>query len=371
MGTLNVTGPAPAGAPAPHERYQIRAEEDVGAARRAVGRMSARAGLPRGPAELAATELATNILRHAGADGFLLCQPGEGCLELLAADRGPGFGPGLGPGPGLRPGLGLGAAGLPPPGPAPGPGPRPFLPGSGAGLGVGLASVQRLATEFDSYSRPAGTVILARFGDPRRSSPDLARWGAVNVPLGGTGDSGDGWLVITDGRRLAALVVDGLGHGPAAAAAARAAAAALARRPVTEPSRSVIQAHEAMRGTRGGVLGLAVTDPIAGELTYAGVGNISGWVLHGGTRQGLLSREGTAGTQERPPHPHVMRVRWAAGATLILASDGIRTLRDLGSYTGLWQHDPALAACVLYRDHDRGTDDGCVLVVQDTRRSQP
>jgi anti-sigma regulatory factor (Ser/Thr protein kinase) len=352
MGAVNVTGPAAARSPAPHQRYPIRAEEDIGAARRATGRMAAVAGARRGDAEIVATELSTNILRHAGGNGYLLCQAGEGWLELIAVDHGPG----------LRPGD------LLPPAET---GPRPLVPGTGGGLGIGLASVRRLASQFDYCTGPSGTVVLARFGDPHRSWQHLAQWGAVDVPLGGTGDSGDDWHVTTGEGHLAALVVDGLGHGPAAAAASSAAVAALAGRPVTDPGLFVVQAHEAMLGTRGGVLGIAVINAATGELAYAGAGNISGWVLHDRKSHGLLSREGTAGTQARPPRPHVTRLPWPPGATLILASDGIRTLRDLPSQAALWSHDPSVAAAVLYRDHARGTDDGCVLVVQDTRRGEP
>lgn len=359
MDTLS--GPPPDRFPAPHLRCPVKTDEDVGAARRAAGRLAAAAGLGPGEAELTASELATNILRHARADGYLLLQAGEGYLDLIAADHGPGLGPGGPPPPAAIPRL------------------------SGPGLGIGLAAVRRQADEFDYWSGPDGTVILARFGDPRRSWAGMARWGAVNVPLGGAGPSGDGWLVAGDRSRLALLVADGLGHGPGAAAASRAAVAAVAGLAAAglaaaTPADLVLAAHEAMRGTRGGVLGAAVIDPARGELAYAGVGNISGWVLppgggqHGGRqhggRQGLVSREGTAGTQARSPRPFESRLPWPPGATLILTSDGIRTLRDLPSYPRLARHDPAVAAAVLYRDHERGTDDATVLVVQDVRHGQ-
>jgi anti-sigma regulatory factor (Ser/Thr protein kinase) len=341
----------PARPPAAHQRYPVRTEEDAGAARRAAGRMAEAAGISPADVQLAAAELASNIVRHAGGDGYLLCQAGAGYLELIAADHGPGLGAGSIPS----------AAAVP----------RPHVPGSGSGLGVGLGAVRRLAAAFDWYSGPDGTVILARFGEPRLSRSGFARWGAVNVPLGGAGDSGDSWLVAAgeDGH-LTVMVADGLGHGPAAAAASAAAVSAVAAQPASDPGLALARAHEAMRGTRGGVLGIAMISPAAGELAWAGAGNIAGWLLHGGRRDGLLSREGTAGTQARPPRPHVIQLPWPAGATLILASDGMRTMHHLDSLAGLRAHDPSVAAAVLHRDHERKTDDACVLVVQDTRAGQ-
>lgn len=337
--------------PAPHQRYPARGEADAGAARHAVGQLADAAGVTRGAAETIAAELATNIWRHADGNGYLLCHAGEGFLEIVACDHGPGL-----------------PAGTFPPAPT---APRPAPPENGDGPGAGLDSVGRLSSWSGCWTGPAGTVLATRLGDPRRSLDRVARWGAVNVPRGGTGESGDNWLVTTADARLAALVVDGLGHGPQAATAARAAVDALATGPATDPELSLARAHEAMRATRGGVLGVAVIDPAAGNLVYAGTGNITGWVLARGRRHGLLSREGTVGTHEHRPRPYVTRVPWSPGTTLILASDGLRTLRGLDSFPGLWRLDPALAAAVLYRDFGRDSDDACVLVVRDTRQDAP
>ncbi|MFD8396559.1 SpoIIE family protein phosphatase [Streptomyces sp. NPDC059680] len=333
--------------PSPHQRYRIRTELDVGVVRRAAGRMAAAVGARPDVVRLAVAELASNILRHASGDGYLLLWPGAGCMELIAADHGPGLGP---------------DAILP----AAVRHPRPLIPGRG--LGIGLAAVRRLATQFDCFSTPDGAVILARFGDPPRSWPGLARWGAINLPLGDTGDSGDGWLVKThDSGHLTAMVVDGLGHGAVASWAASAATSSVAERAVTDPGLALVRAHEAMRGTRGGVLGIAVIDAAASDLAWAGAGNIVGWILHNGKRVGLLSFQGAVGIQAQPPRPRVVHFSWPPGATLILASDGIHTLHHLESYAGLWTHDPSVAAAVLHRDCERTTDDACVLVIQDTR----
>jgi anti-sigma regulatory factor (Ser/Thr protein kinase) len=339
---------------ADHRRQDVRVEEDAGALRRAAARMAAgRAGVRAGEAELVATELATNIVRHAAPGGYVLYRPVEDGIELLAVDRGPG----------LRRLAGWRSWASPEDERAPAP------PLRGGGLGVGLRGVERIASTFDLYStRGAGTVVLARLGERRRHRAASFRWGAVNVPVTGDGDSGDGWAVTGDGH-LAAVVVDGLGHGEAASLASRAAIAAFAEGPVNDLEDFVRRAHEAMLGTRGGVVGVCSIDPVRDQLTYAGVGNVAGRVLLGGASHSLLSREGVLGTQATAPRARLARYRWGPGAALVLASDGLRSQWDPRSYPGLLAHDPGVVAAALQRDHGRSTDDATVLVVQDLRRA--
>lgn len=342
----------------PHRRHLVREEEDVGALRRAVSDLAARGGtVPAADAALVATELGTNLLRHATSGGYVLVRPMTDGIELVAVDHGPGM---------LRSDI------ADPAGPSMDPGmwrrdrpSRPLGLGLGLGLGVGLAGVKRLASTFDVYStKPEGTVVLARLGSdlPR---PGRWRWGAVNVAYADEEESGDGWAVLTDGS-LAALVVDGLGHGPAAAEASRAAISVFARQERVDPVAFVATAHAAMRGTRGGVLAVCVIDPEREEVSHVGVGNITTRVV--GTRRcTLAAREGSIGTQLAAPKARLEHHRWEAGATLIMASDGLRSQWDPASYPGLLRHDPVVVAAVLERDFGRGTDDATVLVVRDAR----
>jgi anti-sigma regulatory factor (Ser/Thr protein kinase) len=354
-----------------HRRHEVAAEEDVGAVRRAVAAQAARLpGLPAGDAELVATELATNILRHSRG-GYVLHRENAGGIELIAVDR--GCDPAAAP-PYPR------TAGE---GPAVGTVPRPVLfGGSGrGGLGVGLAAVQRRAAMLDWYATEAGAVVLvelrpavdgestaaATVGD---STVPRWRWGAVEVPYADGGESGDAWAVSEKDGRLAVLVVDGLGHGPEAAKAARAALTAFAG---TDPVRltaggsagAVLDIHAAMLGTRGGVLGLCVLDPDDGRIAYTGVGNVTGRVLTRSTGRHLLTHPGMLGTRMRPPQPRTDVQPWPSGACLVMASDGVRTQWDLGPYPGLLGHHPTVVAATLHRDLARGTDDATVLVVQE------
>jgi anti-sigma regulatory factor (Ser/Thr protein kinase) len=343
---------------AAHRRDFVRAQEDVGAVRRAVARMAAPLpGVRPGQAELVATELATNLVRHAApAGGYLLSRPAGDGIELLAVDHGPGIRPIDLPMP-----VGVDAY---QDGPAGGP---VRLRARNGGLGIGLASVARQSSTFDVYSTSAGTVVLARVGASQPTTAGWVRWGGVCVPYGGDGDSGDGWAIAAGSDLAAAMLVDGLGHGEGAAAAARAALGIFPERPLTDLVGFVGRAHEAMRATRGGVLGLCTMDPHRDQLSFTAVGNIAGRILTGGRTHGLLGQDGTLGTHLSPPRPRAEAYGWPPGATLVLTSDGIRGRWDPRSYPGLFDHDPAVVAAILHRDHARTTDDATVLVVRDLR----
>ena len=337
---------------AAHRRFAVRQEEDTGALRRVVGALArSRPGIGSGEAELLATELATNLVKHATPGGYVLYRPLDAGIELVAVDRGPG----------MRHvgGWRSCAATVTDAG-------RPLRRD---GLGVGLRTVERLASTFDVYSgRDTGTVVLARLGEGEPAGRRAFGWGAVNVALDGEGESGDGLAVAADGS-LAALVVDGLGHGPAAHAAARAAIAAFREQPEADVADIALRVHGAMRGTRGGVIAVCRIDPHVDELTYVGVGNIASRLLLDGDSHSLLGREGTVGT--RLPAPGIRRESygWAAGATLVLASDGLRGQWDPRAYPGLLDHHPVVVAATLHRDFAREHDDALVLVVRDLRRT--
>lgn len=197
-----------------------------------------------------------------------------------------------------------------------------------------------------------------------RVAREVARIGAKGTL---DGDSGDGWAVASSRGRFAALVVDALGHGPLAHAGSVSAVTALGERPTDDLTGYVRRAHEAMRTTRGGVLGVGVIHPQLGELTYAGGGNVSGHVRVEGVSSTLRSREGTLGTALEMPQVHRAAYPWGPGATLVLASDGLRSHRELLAGPGLLGHDPTVVAAAVLRDAERNADDATVLVVRDER----
>jgi anti-sigma regulatory factor (Ser/Thr protein kinase) len=329
-----------------HECFTVSDEADVGAVRRAVGGQAARLGADdagRGRAELVATELATNLLRHARPGGWVLTRPlPPHHVETIAVDTGPGI---------------TGVATV-----------LEGHNGSSGGLGCGLAAVRRASARFDIHSRDGvGTVVLAvievRAGVDRGPPPtDL--WGGVSV--GVAGPCGDGWAVIRDGDHLAVAVVDGLGHGPRASAAADATLAAFAADP-TDLKGFIARANEATRSTRGAAVTACILRPEAGEVSHVGVGNVSARLYWPGRDRGLASIGGTVGTQANPPRATVTTVDWPEGGRLVVWTDGLTTRLDLADDPDLLVHDPAVAAAVLHRRHTRGRDDATVVVVADPR----
>ena len=285
-----------------------------------------------GKVAIAATELANNLLLHAGGGELLIQILGAdtvAAIELLAIDRGPGMND-------ISRCMsdGYSTAGTP---------------------GTGLGAVRRLASEFEIYSAPGdGTVVMARFG-----APGQLRYGAVNVAMAGEIDCGDAWQIVSDADGISVMVVDGLGHGTFAAEAARAGIAAFTTAPADFPKDVLQRANRSMSKTRGGAA--AVARLSNGSLAYSGVGNISGHLVTPEKSQGLMSHNGTLGMHHRAAQQIEYSVM--PGALLIMHSDGLSARWDLKQRPELLRAHPAIIAGALYRDHGRNRDDATVVVI--------
>jgi len=293
-----------------------------------------------GKVALVATELATNIDRHA-RDGAILLQSaendGSAVLELLAIDRGPGM---RDVSRCLEDGYSTKAG----------------------GSGTGLGAIRRLADEFDIHSVPdLGTAVLARF----RSGPPQAlpmQVGAFSLPYPGEQACGDAWEVDLNVETCSIAVIDGLGHGMLAAAAAQEAVRVLA-----DPRQRSVEdllgiAHGALRATRGAAIAIAEIHPSSHHIRYCGVGNIVGATATSSELKRMVSLEGTIGHETNPFRAFDYPLQ--EGHVLIMHSDGLRSQWRLDRYPGLLLRDPFLIAGVLYRDYFKGQDDVTVVVAR-------
>lgn len=310
----------------------------AGAARRAAINVATALGFDEtltGQVAIVATELATNLARHA-VGGALHIAVVRNELQLVAIDRGPGI---LRMSDALRDGH-----------------------STGGSAGSGLGAVLRLATSFDIHTlMGVGTTIFAGF--ERARTPQRLVVGGTCLPVAGETVCGDAWVMHErPGRALVALI-DGLGHGPGAAEAARVGVEVFARHPDLAPAPLIEAMHLAMRATRGAAVGVAELDLGRRVLRFAGVGNIAGTLIADQGTRSVVSHGGIVGSECRKVQE--FEYPWFAGTLLVLASDGLQTQWKLDRYAGLVLRHPALVAATLYRDWARGRDDSTVVALRE------
>ena len=324
----------------------IRVEDasHVGEARRLAASFCRGLGfdeLRTGQTALVVTELATNLIKHtAGAGGDLVFRPleeaGETGLEILSFDRGPGI---ANIGESLRDGS-----------------------STFGSFGTGLGAIRRLSSAFDIFSLPGkGVAVVSRLWKNSQPLSPMAV-GAVCLPVRGEQACGDAWAMQAGGDATRFMLADGLGHGPDAAAAANLAVTIFAEQAPRSPAEWVRLIHVGLRGTRGAAVAVAEVVLKTRGVRYAGVGNISGLILSGGTAHTLVSHNGTAGVEARKIQE--FSYPWPEDGMLVLHSDGLATHWLLADYPGLAQKDPALIAGALFRDHQRLRDDSTIVVAK-------
>jgi anti-sigma regulatory factor (Ser/Thr protein kinase) len=331
----------------PSAAFAVTEASGVAAARRAVQWLAQRLAfseLRAGRAALVASELATNLSKHARGGELIMCPlsgpDGEADgIEILAVDQGPGI-----PDVALSRQDGYSTTGT---------------------LGHGLGAVERQADWVELYTHTSGTVIAARMWreEPRKNVPQpLYEIAAVQVPKPGEAVCGDGWSWRMRDGRLTIFVVDGLGHGFRAHEAAIAALDVFAKEHEEPPRRLLEDVHAALRPTRGAAVAAVALDLERGIARYCGLGNITGTIVRADGRQSMVSHNGTAGHAAGRFQEFTYPV--PRGAMLVMCSDGLGSHWDLGAYPGLRSKSAAIIAGILYRDFSRRRDDVTVVVAR-------
>jgi anti-sigma regulatory factor (Ser/Thr protein kinase) len=361
---------------------------------------AAHAGLTpadRASCALIATELATNLARHA-RDGQLVAsatEPGPAAwVQLAALDSGPGI-------PDVDAAMADGYS-------------------TANSLGGGLGACRRAARMFDLYTAPgAGTTIIARIGpgspitppspsspvhnlgpthnsshtsptSPRKASTlsghtSHIRVGGILAARPGERESGDAWGVLWRAGTITVVIMDGLGHGPEAAQAAANGLRELAvPAGADDPLALLGRLDRRLAGGRGAVA--AVARMSSDEFSFSGIGNIGARLGSNGASAGQGSRPDWAGRAARPAGAHGLvssmgtlglgqRLRpqafvapWREHSLFTAHTDGVRSSWDLSRYPGLTGHDPAVMAALIWRDAaTRGDDAAVVVTVAATR----
>ncbi len=230
--------------------------------------------------------------------------------------------------------------------------------------GTGFGSIKRLADQFEVFSQAGrGTIIWVRLCalDLRGTSP-VFESGGVSVAIESEEVCGDAWEVVETAGGLRALVVDGLGHGPFASQAAREAVAVFRSPAATGVASTLKLIDLALVKTRGAAAAIVELSPAKGQVTAAGVGNISMRLLNNGESKSFGCDNGTLGTGV--PKIREFTLPWEKGSLLVMHSDGVKTHWNHQDYPGLARRHPGLVAGLLYRDFRRERDDATVLVAR-------
>jgi anti-sigma regulatory factor (Ser/Thr protein kinase) len=315
-------------------------------------------------AALVATELATNLLKHADGGRIVInlvaapdttTEAADRLVQIISVDHGPGIGDVA---EAIRDGHTTAASSL------------------GAGLGTCL----RVSNDFDLHSRRGrGTVAVARVGTvpaaphvPSRAATRGPRVGGINVSLAQAAHSGDAFGWVRSGPLLTLVLADGLGHGVRAAQASSAAMDELRRLAALPPADILRRLDARLRNTRGAAVAVAQLDTDTGLLHYAGVGNVGGRLRTGDGWRPLLSHPGIVGARFPTTVP-LQQVPWTADSLLVMHSDGLPGRWTPPDDPALLAHDPAVVAAVALRDASSAAsplrDDTSVAVLCPDRRT--
>jgi anti-sigma regulatory factor (Ser/Thr protein kinase)/serine/threonine protein phosphatase PrpC len=321
---------------------------DVSAARQA-SRIAAHAlgfdAMESEEVAIAVSELASNLLKHAGRGTLTFIPLREGDrvgIQIESLDHGPGI-------------SNIGQA---------------ITDGfsTSGSLGYGLGAVNRLMDDLNIAPRSQGkkgTRIVCLRWRPA-INPAVKRCplelGVATRPHPAMEKNGDTFVLRRWGESILAGVIDGVGHGELAFQAAREAqlfVEAHFDRPLDALFRGV---GRACRGTQGVVMALARFDWGNGRLAFASVGNVESRVFACPQKLNFIVRRGLIGLNA--PDPVVTEHPWEPGQIMVLHSDGVRSHWQWEDFPALREASASRAAQRLLDRLARDDDDATVMVVK-------
>ena len=330
---------------------QIAERSRVSEARRLAVQASIEQGFSAndaGRVAIVATELATNLIKHANGGEIVISgfddSEGKG-LQLLSLDRGPGIVD-------LNQALSDGHS-------------------TTGSAGTGLGAIRRSANVFAVSSGLArGTAVMARLKpDGQAAATTEYLVAGLCAPHPGEAVCGDGWAVSALPNAIGVLMADGSGHGPEAEKAALRSVEIFRARAGAGVEHVAQAIDRALASTRGAAIAVAEIDPGAERVNFVGIGNISAALIDRGSVRRMISNNGTAGYVA--PRIRAFHYPFRGSTTVILHSDGLSARWDLSEYPGLMSAHPSLIAGILYRDFRRGRDDASIVVVRSNFECPP
>ncbi len=338
---------------------EIESEADIGVCRRKSASLARQLGfddVKTGEIAILVSELITNVLKHGGGKGIImLCQlineDSRKAIEIWCCDNGKGI-------PDFEKAVSDGFT-------------------DKNSLGIGLGTIRRFSDIMEINPKIPPTVNGSDFSIPGyRHCLRIVKWvpenkwignnrnlvtGAVTRCKQGESLSGDTYLIshLSPSKTIAA-VIDGLGHGKEAHLAANIAKEQILLRPELPPDSLIVYVHQAIRGTRGAVIGLIQLDTNADKLQFTGIGNIEGFIVTSSGKKNLLSFGGIVGHNIRTPR--VFDFPFKPKDTACLYTDGINSRWRIDEIN--WQDHPQQIAEYLVSNFSRPNDDATILIIR-------
>ena len=296
---------------------------------------------------LAVTELATNLLKHAGEGDMHLSSiesSGRVGIQITSEDNGPGI---VDVERALTDGF-----------------------STAGSLGAGLGAVNRLMDGLEFSARPhAGLrVICQRWVRPSPTGlfPRSLEFGAATRAYRLMPENGDTFIIRQwEGHALAG-VIDGLGHGQFAQRAAHTARQYVERhfdQPLENLFRGV---GRDCRATRGVVMALVRFELARQKVVVASVGNVEVRLMGNPAPFNPRLRRGIVGLSSAP-NPVPTEHPWTTASLLILHSDGVQSRWSSDQFKELARETPGVIARRLLDDYGRIDDDATVLVARNAK----
>jgi anti-sigma regulatory factor (Ser/Thr protein kinase) len=292
---------------------------------------------------LAATELASNLVKHAGGGVIKLSSieaQGRTGIQIESEDTGPGI---VHTEEALTDGY-----------------------STTGSLGTGLGAVNRLMDELEFHNRPDnGLHILCqrwRRAPVRSPSHRWLEFGAATRPRRLLPENGDAVVLRQwEGCALAG-VIDGLGHGPLAQRASQTARQYVEHH-FDQPLESLFRGvGRTCRATRGVVMALARFDMTRQKVALASVGNVEVCLIDGKVRSNIIVRRGILGLNA--PNPVITEFPWNPTNILIIHSDGLSPRWQWDDFRESAHETSGIIARQMLRKLGRIEDDASVVVIK-------
>ena len=294
---------------------------------------------------LVATELGTNLLRHASRGTMTISAlPGgdPAGIRIETEDSGPGIHD-------VEQAIADGYS-------------------TAGGLGLGLGTVNRLMDELEVASAPGGGlhVVCQRWARPPLTGAFDRRlpFGVATRACRRSKENGDTFLIRQwDGKALVG-VIDGLGHGHFAQRAALSARQYVEQH-FDQPLDKLFRgAGRACRATRGVVMALARFDLERKRVELASVGHIEVRLAGTSEKLNLHVRRGIVGLNA--PEAVVTENPWTGAGWLVMHSDGLTSRWDWEQFREVAHQAPSAIAQRMLLTLGKPDDDATVVVVGKT-----